>query len=109
MADTYGVIFQVKPAAATRVDAITVGAGATVKGCSLEVVNLGNTVDYFDLSVDSEAAGHNDNQHTHYQVPVAPSLPFSRQAVIFVKAGGKIRFRSNNGNLAATLFGITST
>ena len=108
MADVYEVLFQVKPAAATRVVALDVATGKTAKGCSLEVVNLGNTVDYFDLTVDAANAGHADSQHIHYQVPVAPSLPFSRQAVIFVPAGGKMRFRSNNGNLAATLFGITS-
>ena len=108
MADTYDVIFQGKPSAGVVTEMILVGAGHTIKGCSLEVVNVGRTVDYFDLYVDNAGTGSSTSKAIHYQVPVAPSLPFSRQAVIFVKAGGKIWFKSNNGNLTVTLFGIDS-
>lgn len=109
MADTYKVLGQSDPVAATLTDLYTVPAATSVVGSTVTVCNRSATPTAFRISVAIAGAADANPQYIAYDVPIGGNEAMSFTIGITLAATDKVRVRATLATLSFNLFGVEKT
>jgi|SRR5579885_563633 hypothetical protein len=109
MAETYKVLGQAKPAAATLTDLYTVPAATQAIVAAIVVCNQSSSADTFRISVAPGGAADAVSQYIAWDTTVNGNDSLPLTLGIGLSATDKIRCRSTNGNVSFTASGVEIT
>lgn len=109
MPDTYKVLGQSNPLAATLTDAYTVPAATQVVGSSIVVANRSATPTAFRISVAIGGAADDNKQYLAYDTAIAANESKSFTVGFTLAATDKIRVFATLATLAFNIFGVEKT
>lgn len=109
MADTYKILGQAHPAAATPADAYTVPGATSAIISSIVVAELGGAAATFRISVAVAGAVTEDKQYLAYDVAINANSVVTLVLGITLAATDKIRVYGSTADLAYNIFGVEKT
>jgi hypothetical protein len=101
--------WQLRPAAATLSDLLTVPAATEVTISSFVVCNTTAVVDYVRIRVAPLGAVDADSQAQYHDLPIGPKDTFIATIGGTLKATDKVRVYSLNGGVSFTAYGVEHT
>lgn len=109
MADTYKVLAQSNPAAATLTDAYTVPGATQAIISTITVANRSATPTSFRISVAINGAADVNQQYIAYDVPIGANEAIALTLGITVDAADVIRVYATLATLSFNIFGVEKT
>lgn len=109
MPDTYKVLGQSNPAAATLTDAYTVPAATQVIISTITVANRSATATSFRISVAINGAADNNVQYVAYDVPIGGNEAIALTLGITIDATDVVRVYATLATLTFNIFGVEKT
>jgi hypothetical protein len=106
MADnSYGVLGQSAPAAATPADLYTVAAATEAIGSTIVVCNRSATATKFRISVRPLGAAQADEHYIYYDIPISGNNAFHATIGMTLAATDVVTVYATLATLSFTLFG----
>lgn len=109
MADTYKVLAQINPSAASLTDAYTVPAATSTVVSSITVANRSSTPTAFRISIAVAGAADNNIQYIAYDVAIAGNESKSFTLGFTLATTDKIRVYATLATLTFNVFGVEKT
>lgn len=109
MANTYKVLAQSNPSAATLTDAYTVPASTSAVISSLSVANRSATATSFRISVAVAGAADANPQYTHYDIAIGGNDTYIATLGMTLAATDKVRVYATLATLSFNIFGTEIT
>lgn len=109
MADTYKVLGQSNPSAATLTDAYTVPALTQVVGSSITIANRSATPTAFRLSIAVAGAANDNKQYIAYDTAIAANESKSYTVGFTLGATDVVRVYATLATLSFNIFGVEKT
>lgn len=109
MADTYKVLGQSDPAAATLTDAYTVPASTQVITSTITIANRSATPTAFRLAISPAGAAIANQHYIAYDVPIGANDSLAYTIGITLAATDKIRVYAVLATLSFNIFGVEKT
>jgi hypothetical protein len=109
MADTYKVLGQINPSAATLTDGYTVPASTSTIVSTITVCNRSATPTSFRISVAVAGAADNNIQYLAFDVAIAANEAKSFTYGITLATTDKIRVYATLATLTFNIFGVEKT
>ncbi len=109
MAETYKILGQSNPAAATLTDAYTVPAATSVVMSSITVANRSATATAFRISVAVAGAVNSNEQYIAYDVSILGNETKTFTLGITLAATDKVRVYATLATLSFNVFGAEIT
>ena len=109
MADTYAILGQSNPSAATLTDAYTVPAATTAIVSSIVVANRSTTATSFRISLAVEGAADDDKQYIYYDLVIDNNDTFVATIGITLGPRDVVRVYATLATLSFTILGAEIT
>lgn len=109
MADTYKVLAQSNPAAATLTDAYTVAASTQVIISTITVANRSATATSFRISIAINGAADANQQYIAFDSPIAGNEAIALTLGITIDASDVVRVFATLATLSFNIFGVEKT
>lgn len=109
MADTYKVLAQSNPAAATLTDAYTVPAATQAIVSTITIANRSNVATSFRISVAIAGAADANPQYIAYDVPIGGNESIALTLGVTLAATDKVRVYATLATLSFNIFGVEKT
>jgi len=109
MAETYKILAQSKPGAASLIDAYTTPGATSTVISSLTVCNQSAVPTTFRISVAIAGALDTPAQYLYYNVPIAGNDTFAATLGITLAATDVVRVYNTLANLSFNFFGVENT
>jgi hypothetical protein len=109
MPDTYKVLGQSNPIAATLTDAYTVPASTQVIGSSITVANRSATPTAFRISIAIAGAADANQQYIAYDTPIGANETKAFVIGFTLAATDKVRVYATLATLSFNIFGVEKT
>ena len=109
MADTYKILGQSNPSAATLTDAYTVPAATTAIVASIVVANRSTTATSFRISLAVEGAADDNKQYLYYDVVIDNNDTFVATIGITLGARDVVRVYATLATLSFAVLGAEIT
>ena len=104
MAESFGVLAQLKPSANTRTDALIVTSSGVVVS-TITAANVGGYPETFTISVAKSGAVHADQQVIYPDIPLPTSNTWAATIGLTLGTGDVLRVMSAGGGVAFNAFG----
>lgn len=109
MANTYKVLGQLNPSAATAGDLYTVPSSTETVLSSLLVTNIAGTADTYRISVRPSGAAQEDKHYIAYDTPIPANDTTALTLGLTLAATDVITVRAAGANLVFSVFGTEIT
>lgn len=109
MAESFKIVNQTRPAAATLTDAYTVPVGAEAVISSIIVSNTSGSTDLFRISIAQDGAVDALSQYLYYDISISKNNTFSAVLGVTLDASDVVRVYSRDGDLNFHLYGVELT
>ena len=109
MADTFRVLAQSTPSAATLTDIYAVPSATSAVVSSIIVCNRGTTETSFRLSIAVAGASDTNKQYLYYDTPIAANDTFVATIGVSLGSADVIRAQAAAANLSFNVFGVEIT
>jgi len=109
MADTYKILAQTNPSAATLTDSYTVPAATSAVVSSIIVANRSATATTFRISLAAAGAANNDKQYLYYDTPIGGNDTFVATIGVTLATTDVLRVYATLATCSFTVTGVEVT